>query len=128
MQYSPGAAGLGEKVVELAEALHPIVIVGIDDGEGGVDHVPVSDDGLACAPGLDPPLGHRIALGQIVQVLIGIAHLHVGLNPAADPGLEVGLNFALDDEHHGLKPGPPGIKHRVVQNDLAVGSPPDPSA
>ncbi len=47
-------------------------------------------------------------------------YVHAALNTGTDAGLEIRLNLVLDDEHHRLEPGPPGIVDGVVQNHLPV--------
>ena len=114
--------GLGQVGIELLEALHPVVVVGIDDCKGGVDYVPRRQNRLTGAPWLHPIRRHGIPLRQVGQGLIGIAHVHIGFYAAADLCLKIFLNLMLDNEHNGFKPRPAGVKHRVVQNDFSIGA------
>ena len=109
-----------EVVVNHAEGLGAVVVVCIDYGKRPVYHIARRQNGMAGAPGLFAPRRHSIALGQIVQLLVGIAHIHHLGKPVANGLLERGLNFVLDDKHHGLKARAPRIKDGIVNNQLAV--------
>ena len=72
------------------------------------------------APGLYALLGDGVALGQIVQLLIGILHVDDLAQTVADGGLEGILDLMLDDEDHGLKAGAAGVVDGVVNDELIV--------
>ena len=110
----------GQIVVDLLEGFGAVVVVGVDHGEGCVDHITGGQDGMAGAPGLGAAFRHGIALRQVVQVLIGIAHVHNFGQPVADGFLEGVLDLVLDDEHDGLKARAACVVSGIVDDDLAV--------
>ena len=75
---------------------------------------------MAGAPGLDPPLRHRIALRQHLQLLVDVLHLEILLHSLADKVFEVLLNFMLDDKGHLPKPCPVSVVQGEVNDGVAV--------
>ena len=111
-----------EVVVDLLIDALAVVVVGVDDGEGGVDEVLGGKDGLAGAPGLGPAL--RQGAGDIRQGLEAVAYLHaVGgahfLDPGADDLPEVLLNVLTDDEQDLIESSLNGVVDGVVHNNMA---------
>ena len=106
--------------MDLLKALGAVVVVGVDHGEGTVHHLAGGQDGVGGAPGLYALLGDGVALGQIVQLLIGILHVDDLAQTVADSGLEGILDLMLDDEDHGLKAGAAGVVDGVVNDELIV--------
>ncbi len=99
----------GEVAVNLPEGLGAIVVVGVDDGEGAVHHVPGGQGGVGGAPGLPALLRNAVALRQVLLELVGVADVHGLGYPVADAALEVLFDLGLDDEDHRLKARPAGV-------------------
>ena len=116
-----GLVGMALQVlIDLPEGLGAVVVVGVDDGKGTVHHLTGGQHRVAGAPGLHPAGGHSVALGQVVQLLIGVLYVDDLAEPVANGSLEGILDLVFDDKHHGLKPGPPGIIDRIINDHLAV--------
>ena len=116
-----GAVGVGgQVVVYLPEALGTVVVVRVDHGKGAVHDVPGREYGVAGAPGLHAPFGHGVALRQVGELLIGIAHVNDLAQTVADGGLEGVLELALYHEHDGLEAGAARVVYRVVYYELTV--------
>ena len=61
-----------QKFREQTVAVRTVEIVRVDHHEGPIHHAPAAEDGVAGSPGLDPPLGNGISLGQPVELLIHV--------------------------------------------------------
>ena len=110
----------GQIVVNFPEGFRAIVVVGVDDGEGAVHHVPSRQSGVSGAPGLLALLRNGIALRQVLLELVGVADVHGPGHPFADAALEVLLDLGLDDEDHRLEARPAGVVDGVVDDHLVV--------
>ena len=112
----------GEVIVDLLESGLAVVVVGVDDGEGGIANgLPGADHRVAGAPGLGASFGDGVASGELVQLLIGIADLQGSLLQSGPYGLhEVLFNGFLDNDHGGVKAGLVGIEQGVVQDGLTL--------
>ena len=77
---------------------------------------------MAGAQGLLAAFGQGAAFGQVLQLLVGVAHFHEFLGALANGLLERFFDLVLDDEHHGLEAGALGVVERVVHDDLAAGT------
>ena len=112
-----------EILIDQPKADPAIVVVGVDDGKGRVNHVGGRENGMGGAPGLGAALGNGVALGQQIQLLIGVAHRKSGpLGPRAHAGLEGVLNGVLNNEYHRLKSRAAGVIQAVIQDRLAAGA------
>ena len=111
---------LGKKIIERAECPRAVKIVGVDDGERAVDHVPAGAHGVRRAPGLFAPFGNGEPLRHIVRRLEHILHVHPALHMAADDGAEIRLAFLFDDEHDLAEARLVSVVQREVHDDLAV--------
>ena len=110
----------GQIAVNFPEGLGAIVVVGVDDGEGAVHHLPGGQGGVGGAPGLLPLRRDGVALRQVLFQLVCVADVHGFGYPVADAALEVLLDLGLDDEDHRLKARPAGVVDGVVDDKLAV--------
>ena len=116
------AVGVGGKiVVDDLEGLRAVVIVRIDDGEGAVKIGLCRQHGVAGAPWLDAALGDGVALGQLIQLLERILHVHRLGDPLADGGFEGVLDFVLDNKDDRLKACAAGVVQGIVHDDLTAG-------
>ena len=100
----------GQKIIQQAVAVTPIIIVRIDDGKRPLDHVAAAQHRMTGTPRLYPSLRHRVASRQLIQLLVHILHRHMPGDPVADVLAERFLDGVLDDKHHLAKPG----RHRVI--------------
>ena len=100
------------------EGAAAVEVVGVDDGEGTVDLVGCAEHGVAGAPGLGAAFGNGVALGQLIQGLIGVDQIDEGRDPVADGGAEVGLHLGLDDAHDLAEAGADSVKDREVDDDV----------
>ena len=127
-----GVAVLGQAhqlLIDGAVGVHAVIVVGIDDAEGLVDHVPGAQNGVAGAEGLGALFGDVVELGDAVIGLVGVRHLHLAavgggelLHHVAAHGADQVQNLRLDDEHDLVKTGANGVKHAVLHQKLAVGA------
>ena len=123
--HGPGVAvpvGVGAQVVvDELEALRAVVVVGVDDRKRRVaDGLLGHENGMGGAPGLDAALRHGKALGQLFQLLVGVADLEPGAHGTGTDGLfKRLLDLVLDDKDDGLEPGAAGIVQAVVEDGLA---------
>ena len=108
-------------VVDELEALRAVVVVGVDDRKRRVaDGLLGHENGMGGAPGLDAALRHGKALGQLFQLLVGVADLEPGAHGTGTDGLfKRLLNLVLDDKDDSLEPGAAGIVQAVVEDGLA---------
>ena len=122
---------IGVRILGVAEGVvnHPIgggavIVVGIDDREGGVaDGLPGAQHRVAGAPGLGASLRDGVAGGDIVQLLIGVTDLHGAFfQPLADGFHEVLADGFLDDDNSGIETGFVGVIKGIVQNRFALTS------
>ncbi len=111
---------IAEIIEDLPECLRTVVVVGVDDGEGSLHHAPGGQGRLGGAPGFGPLRRNGITLRQVLLELVDVFHIHALLQPLSHQGLEVLLDFRLDDEYHRLKPRPAGVIDGVIQNYLPV--------
>ena len=109
-------------LVDGLEGADAIVVIGVDDGKGGVDDLLGGQDGVTGAPGLDAALGDSVAGGQVLHLLEGVAHLHVVRHPLAYRLPEGGFDLVLDDKDHRLKARPTGVVEGVVDDKFSVGT------
>ena len=75
------------------------------------------------APRLDAALRHGEALGQLFQLLVGVADLEPGAHGTGTDGLfKRLLDLVLDDKDHRLKARPTGVVEGVVDDKFSVGT------
>ena len=117
-----GGIGIfAQVVVDGLECLGAVVIVGVDDGKGTVYYIAGGKGCVGGAPGLGAAFGHGVALGQVSELLIGVAHVYNLGKPVADGFLESILYLVLDDENNGFKSGTAGVVDGIVDYQLTVG-------
>ena len=112
----------GKGLVGGLVGLGAVVVVGVDDQEGRVDVLGAAQQRVAGAPGLHAALGDGKAVRQHVQLLVGVGHVHVLLDPLAYQALEVLLNLVLDEEDHALKARALCVVYAVIKDGLARGA------
>ena len=117
-----GIGGGRQSVVDHLEGCLAVVIIGVDDSEGGaIDGILGAEHRVSRTPGFDPALGNGEALRQCCKLLIGVADLHGSLLQALADGLhEVLLDGFLDNNDDGIKTGLMGIVNGIVQNGLPL--------
>ena len=69
---------------------------------------------------LGAALRRRQSLGQCIQRLVDIIHLHALPRLAANGLLKRLVQLRTDDKHHPLKARAARIIQRIIQNDLSV--------
>ena len=111
---------LGEKIIERAERPRAVKIVGVDDGEGAVDHAPAGAHGVRRAPRFFAAFGNGEPRRDVVRRLEHIPHVHPALRMTADNGAEIRLAFLFDDEHDLAEARLIRVVQREVHDDLAV--------
>ena len=112
----------GEVIVDDLERLRAVVVVGIDDGEGAVDVGLCGQHRVAGTPGLHAALGDGVALGQLIQLLEGVLHVHHPGHAVADGSFESLLDLVLDDEDDRLEACAAGVVQGIIHDDLTAGT------
>ena len=112
----------GEVIVDDLERLRAVVVVGIDDGEGAVDVGLCGQHRVAGTPGLHAALGDGVALGQLIQLLEGVLHVHHPGHAVADGSFESLFDLVLDDEDDRLEACAAGVVQGIIHDDLTAGT------
>ena len=91
--------------MQLDEGLLAVVVVGVDDGERGIQNALAGQHSLAGTPGFGTAFGQRDAGRQGVQFLVGVGNLNAKLgadafDPVPDCCAESIGNIVADDEHN----------------------------
>ena len=110
----------GEVIVDDLERLRAVVVIGIDDGEGAVDEGLCGQHRVAGTPGLHAALGDGVALGQLIQLLEGVLHVHHPGHAVANGSFESRFDLVLDDEDDRLEACAAGVVERIIHDDLTV--------
>ena len=103
------------------EGVATVEVVGVDDGEGLVDHLLGHEDGVVGAPRLLAPRRHAEARRQLVELLVDVLHGDAAtVALGVDVGTEGLVEGVTDDEDHLAEAGTDGVLHAVVEDGLAV--------
>ena len=111
-----------EIIVDLLIDALAVVIVGVDDGEGGINELLGGKHGLTGAPGFGPSFGQ--GAGDVRQGLEAVAYLYtVGkaerLDPIADDLPEIFLDILADNKENLVKSCLDGVVDGVIHNNMA---------
>ena len=99
-----------------------VIIVGIDDGKGLMDHIFGGDNRLTGAPGFYAVRRSGEILRKIVQLLERVGHLNLLFHAISDDVSEILLQILPNNEHDAVKARLDGIVNRVIHDDLPAGS------
>ena len=99
-----------------------VIIIGIDDGKGLMDHIFGGDNRLTGAPGFYAVRRSGEILRKIIQLLERVGHLNLLFHAISDDVSEILLQILPDNEHDAVKARLDGIVNRVIHDDLPAGS------
>ena len=127
-----GPARLGQLdkfIVNGLVGVDAVVVVGIDDATGLVDHVRRAQQGVDGAEGLGPLRRDGIKVRHGGKVLEGVGHLHGAAVPggllcqiiSAQPVHHL-LHLGLDDEHNLVEARAQGVVNGILHQNLVMGS------
>src|SRR5699024_2268487 len=111
-------------VMDLAEAVFAVIVIGVDDDKGGMDQLFGRQDRLAGAPGLGAPFG-KLA-GDIMQVLESVVHRNAVIGTdsshAVPDGLpERSLDVFTNYKNNMVEASLHGVMDGIVHNDMPAG-------
>ena len=115
---------LAQRIIKHLISGFSVVVVSVDYRKGCViDGILGTQHRMASTPGLRAFSGDRVAGGEIVQLLIGIADLHGAFfQPLTHGGHEVLTDGFLDNDDSGFKACLVSIEQRKVQNCFSLAS------
>ena len=108
-----------QKLIDRAERRAAVEIVGVDDRERPVQHVPAAGNGLSRAPGLDASVRDRISRRDIRQLLIDVFDMEKPLHAGPDALPEERLVLTLDNKDKITEACASCVVHGKIDNTVS---------